>query len=48
MALNGHVSLWSEQLLHKFGFSTKIYSAGYLRDRVWGKKILAVKGGSHL
>jgi len=42
-ALNGHMSLWSEQDLKQLGFQTKIYSCGLLRDRVYGKKIIAVR-----
>jgi len=42
-ALNGHISIWSEQDLKQLGFQTKIYSCGLLRDKVYGKKIIAVR-----
>ena len=42
-ALNGHMSLWSQQDLEQLGFKTEIYSCGLLRDRVYGKKIIAVR-----
>jgi len=42
-ALNGHASLWSERHLQQLGFKTNIYSTGTLKDRVYGKKIIAVR-----
>ena len=46
-ALNGHVCLWSEDQLQLLGFTTKTYSAGYFRDKIYGKKIIAVRGSSY-
>lgn len=42
-ALNGHVALWTEQQLRQLGFKTQIYSTGAIKDRVYGKKIIAVR-----
>lgn len=47
-ALDGHVCLWSEEMLQQFGFTTKTYSAGFIRNRIYGKKIIAVRGGDRL
>ncbi len=47
-ALDGHVCLWSEEMLQQFGFTSKTYSAGYIRDRIYGKKIIAVREGDRL
>ena len=44
-ALDGHACLWSEEDLRQHGFITKTYSTGYFRDRIYGKKIIAVRGG---
>lgn len=43
-ALDGHVCLWSEEMLQQFGFTTKTYSVGFIRDRIYGKKIIGVRG----
>jgi len=42
-ALNGHASLWTEQTLQQHGFKTKTYSAGPIRNYLYGKKIIAVR-----
>ena len=42
-ALDGHVALWTEQQLQQLGFKTNIYSTGVIKDRVYGKKIIAVR-----
>ncbi len=44
-ALDGHVCLWSEEMLQQFGFTTKTFSVGFFRDRIYGKKIIAIRGG---
>ena len=47
-ALNGHVSLWSEEDLNDLGFKTIQFDVGFFREILYGLKIIGVREGGRL